>query len=143
MTPRQASYQFPWNLCSWQFRMSVTCWGERSASGAFSWATQRSPDSWVMRFENSSSVNLKIEYKHITSCVPAIVYLVVLGKKQVFLMKYFKHIKVQKIIELTSMYSLSCNILFREWKLQIFTNTIAKVSSYFLSLIYFPEVPLA
>lgn len=85
----------------------------------------------------------------ILSCVPAIVYLVVdwyapnYSFLKVFLVKYFRHIKVQKIIELTSMYSPLHNILFKERILKIFTNTRAKVPSFFFSPIYFPEVPLA
>lgn len=85
----------------------------------------------------------------ILSCVPAIVYVVVdwyapnYSFLKVFLVKYFRHIKVQKIIELTSMYSPLHNILFKEWILKILTNTRAKVPSFFFSPIYFQEVSLA
>ena len=131
MTPRQASYQFPWNLCSWLFGMSVTCWGERSASGAFNWATQRSPDLWVMHFKNCSPFNLKIECKHIIMCSSYSLCGCWLICSKLFFFKsifseIFQHIKVQKIIELTSMYSPLHNILFKEWILKILTSTELK-----------------
>ena len=75
MTPRQASHQFPQNLCSRRFETSVTCWGTRSASGAFTWATRGLPDSWVTHFENVHSINLHVDYEHIVSCVLAIIHL--------------------------------------------------------------------
>lgn len=148
MTPCQASYQFPWNLCSW-----LSGWRYLHAEKRCIWGFQLSNQEIARLVSHAfKKIALHLTLKlnvSILPCVPAIVYLVVdwyapkYSFFKVFLVKYFRHIKVQKIIELTSMYSSLHNILFKEWILKIFANTRAKVPSFFFSPIYFPEVPLA